>query len=194
MLIPSGRVAPGLPSLGISTRRTGPGRYHRDGFLFPVQVLSPQQAARNRKRLEDYEVQAGHPLQGNMRHKTRLLFTWADELAHNPAILDPVADVIGPDILCWSTSFFIKEADHSGFVSWHQDSTYWGLDPDDVITAWVALTDATPANGYMQLIPGSHRTEQLPHFDTFHRDNLPSRSQEIAIIITSTMSFDRSPT
>jgi len=155
--------------------------YQSDGFLFPVRVLSSRQAAHYRKCLEDYEARAGQPLQGNMRHKTHLLFTWADELAHNPAILDVVADVIGPNVLLWNTNFFIKEADNPGFVSWHQDSTYWGLDPDDVITAWVALTDATPENGYMQFIPGSHKTEQLPHLDTFHRDNLLSRGQEIAV-------------
>jgi ectoine hydroxylase-related dioxygenase (phytanoyl-CoA dioxygenase family) len=39
----------------------------------------------------------------------------------------------------------------------------------------------TPENGYMQFIPGSHKTEQLPHVDTFHRDNLLSRGQEIAV-------------
>jgi len=66
-------------------------------------------------------------------------------------------------------------------VSWHHDSTYWGLDPDDVVTAWVAFTDATPENGYMQFIPGTHKVEQLPHLDTFHRDNLLSRGQEIAV-------------
>ena len=155
--------------------------YHRDGFVFPVPALSAQQAALYRNHLEDYEARAGQPLQGNMRHKTHLLFTWVDELAHNPAILDVVTDIIGPDVLLWNTNFFIKEAANPGFVSWHQDSTYWGLEPDDVITAWVALTDATPDNGYMQFIPGSHKIEQLPHLDTFHRDNLLSRGQEIAV-------------
>ena len=155
--------------------------YHRDGYVFPVRVLSAQQAAHYRKCLEAHEAATGKPLQGNLRHKTHLLFTWADELVHNPAILDAVADVIGPDILCWNTNFFIKEASNPGFVSWHQDSTYWGLDPDDVITAWVAFTDATPENGYMQFIPGTHKVEQLPHLDTFHRDNLLSRGQEIAV-------------
>jgi hypothetical protein len=120
-------------------------------------------------------------IHGNLRHKTHLLFTWADELVHHPAILDAVADVIGPDILCWTTNFFIKEPSSAGFVSWHQDSTYWGLDPADVVTAWVAFTDATPENGYMQFIPGTHTVEQLPHLDTFHRDNLLSRGQEIAV-------------
>ena len=139
------------------------------------------EAASYRERLERHERGTGKPLQGNLRHKTHLLFTWADELVHNERILDAIEDVIGPDILCWTTNFFIKEANNPGFVSWHQDSTYWGLDPDDVVTAWVAFTDVTPANGYMQVIPGSHNVDQLPHVDTFHRDNLLSRGQEIAV-------------
>ncbi|NBP82485.1 phytanoyl-CoA dioxygenase family protein [bacterium] len=157
------------------------GDYHRNGYVFPVRVLSADDASHYRRRLESHEAQAGKPLQGNFRHKTHLLFTWADELVHHPAILDAVEDVIGPDILCWTTNFFIKEASSPGFVSWHQDSTYWGLDPDDVITAWVAFTEVTPDNGCMQFIPGSHKVEQLPHVDTFHRDNLLSRGQEIAV-------------
>jgi ectoine hydroxylase-related dioxygenase (phytanoyl-CoA dioxygenase family) len=100
---------------------------------------------------------------------------------HQPKVLDAVEDVIGPDILCWTTNFFIKEADSPGFVSWHQDSTYWGLEPDDVVTAWVAFTEVTEENGYMQVIPGSHKVDQLPHVDTFHKDNLLSRGQEIAV-------------
>jgi len=155
--------------------------FHRDGCVFPFRVLGPEQAAHYRRCLERHEAIAGEPLQSNLRHKTHLLFTWADELVHNGAILDAVSDVIGPDILCWTTTFFIKERSSPGFVSWHQDSTYWGLDPDDVVTAWVAFTDATPENGYMQFIPGTHKVEQLPHLDTFHRDNLLSRGQEIAV-------------
>src|SRR5476649_1935956 len=156
-------------------------QFQRDGFYFPVPVLSREEAAGYRSCLERHEAETGKPLQGNWRHKTHLLFTWADQLVHHPKILDAVEDVIGPDILCWTTNFFIKEASNPGFVSWHQDATYWGLDPDDVITAWVAFTDATPENGYMQFLPGSHKTDQLPHVDTFHKDNLLSRGQEIAV-------------
>lgn len=156
-------------------------RYQRDGYHFPVPVLGADEAAHYRKCLELHEAGTGAPLQGNLRHKTHLLFTWADALVHHPKILDAVEDVIGPDILCWTTNFFIKEPSNPGFVSWHQDSTYWGLDPDDVITAWVALTDANAENGYMQFLPGSHKIDQLPHVDTFHRDNLLSRGQEIAV-------------
>ncbi len=155
--------------------------YRRDGCVFPIRVLRAEEAGYYRRRLEEHEAVAGAPLQGNLRHKTHLLFTWADELVHHPAILDAVSDVIGPDILCWTTNFFIKEPSSPGFVSWHQDSTYWGLDPADVVTAWVAFTDATPENGYMQFIPRTHTVDQLPHLDTFHRDNLLSRGQEIAV-------------
>ena len=160
--------------------------YRRDGFYSPVRVMSADDARKYRNALEAHEAHAGQPLQGNMRHKTHLLFTWADELVHHPAILDAVEDAIGPDILCWNTNFFIKEAHSPGFVSWHQDSTYWGLNPDEVITAWVAFTDVTPENGYMQVIPGSHKIDQLPHVDTFHKDNLLSRGQEIAVEVDKT--------
>ncbi len=155
--------------------------YHRDGFYAPIRVMSADEAFRYRRALESHESKAGQPLQGNLRHKTHLLFTWADALVHHPKILDAVEDAIGPDILCWTTNFFIKEAHSPGFVSWHQDSTYWGLDPDDVITAWVAFTEVNADNGYMQVIPGSHKIDQLPHVDTFHKDNLLSRGQEIAV-------------
>jgi non-heme Fe2+,alpha-ketoglutarate-dependent halogenase len=164
--------------------------FRRDGCVHPIRVLSPAEAAGYRARLEAYEKGTGAPIHGNLRHKTHLLFTWADELVHHPEILEAVSDVIGPDILCWTTNFFIKEPSSAGFVSWHQDSTYWGLDPADVVTAWVAFTDATPENGYMQYIPGTHTVDQLPHLDTFHRDNLLSRGQEIAVEVDEAHAVD----
>ena len=155
--------------------------YHRDGFHFPVRVLSATEARSYRDRLEAQERALGGPLSGNMRHKVHLLFTWANELARHPRILDAVEDVIGPDILCWSTTFFTKEARSPAYVSWHQDATYWGLSTSDVITAWVAFADAPVASGAMKFWPGSHLRNQLEHRDTFAADNLLSRGQEIAV-------------
>jgi non-heme Fe2+,alpha-ketoglutarate-dependent halogenase len=156
-------------------------RYRRDGFYFPLPVLSHAEARTYRNHLEAHERATGAPLAGNLRHKVHLLFTWANELARHPAVLDAVEDVIGPDILCWSTSFFIKEARSTSFVSWHQDATYWGLSTSDVITAWIALSDVPPASGPMKFWPGSHLRNQLEHRDTFDQDNLLSRGQEIAV-------------
>jgi len=120
-------------------------------------------------------------MQGAVRHKPHLLFTWLNDLIRHPRILDAVEDIIGPDILCWGTSFFIKEKRDASYVSWHQDSTYWGLEPPDIITAWVAFTDSTAANGAMRVIPASHKLDQVPHRDTFAAGNLLSRGQEIMV-------------
>lgn len=156
-------------------------RYRQDGFHFPMRVLSTDEARSYRDRLEETERKLGGPLSGNMRQKPHLLFTWANELAHHPAILDAVEDVIGPDILCWGTTFFTKEAHSPSFVSWHQDATYWGLSTDDVITAWVAFADAPVESGAMRFLPGSHLKKQIAHRDTFAPDNLLTRGQEIAV-------------
>lgn len=156
-------------------------RYHRDGFYFPLRVMSPDRARHYRDCLEAYERAHGGPISSNYRHKVHLLFTWADELIRHPKILDAVEDILGPDILCWTTNFFIKEAGTPDFVSWHQDSTYWGLSSDDVITAWLALSDAPVESGAMKFWPGSHKREQFEHRDTFHEHNLLSRGQELAV-------------
>jgi non-heme Fe2+,alpha-ketoglutarate-dependent halogenase len=155
-------------------------QYREQGYYAPVRVMSRAEADAVRGKLEAFEVRNG-VMAGALRHKSHLLFTWLDELVRHKAILDAVEAVIGPDILCWGSSFFIKEQRNPAFVSWHQDSTYWGLDPADVVTAWVALSDSTAANGAMRVIPGSHRLEQVPHRDTFRSENLLSRGQEIMV-------------
>jgi non-heme Fe2+,alpha-ketoglutarate-dependent halogenase len=154
--------------------------YRDQGYIAPVPALTTAEAAAIRARLEHYEAGADG-LKGPLRHKSHLLFTWLNDLVRHPRILDAVEDVIGPDILCWGTSFFIKNARDPGYVSWHQDSTYWGLEPPDIITAWVALSDSTLANGAMRVIPRTHEIDQVPHRDTFAADNLLSRGQEVMV-------------
>ncbi len=156
-------------------------QYRRDGYVHPIRVMSAGQAAELRQRLEAFEASAGGPLKGDLRHKTHLLFSWLADLVHDQRVVDAIEDLHGPDLLCWSSSFFIKEARSSGYVSWHQDSTYWGLSRPDVVTAWVALTPSTRANGAMEVIPGTHLLDQVPHRDTFAKDNMLSRGQEIMV-------------
>jgi non-heme Fe2+,alpha-ketoglutarate-dependent halogenase len=156
-------------------------QYREQGFLSPIRVISAEAAAEIRARLEVFEAGAGGPLGGDLRHKSHLLFTWLAELIRHDRILDAVEDLYGPDLLCWSTNFFIKEKANPAFVSWHQDSTYWGLSKPDVVSAWIAFTPAHGGNGAMQVIPGSHKADQIPHRDTFDRHNLLTRGQEVAV-------------
>jgi non-haem Fe2+, alpha-ketoglutarate-dependent halogenase len=164
-------------------------QYRRDGFYCPVRVMSPGEALALRGQLEAVEAEHGGRLSGEIRHKPHLLFTWLADLVRHPSILDAVEDVLGPNLLAWSTSFFIKEARDPAYVSWHQDATYWGLSAPDVLTAWVAFTDATVENGAMRMVPGSHDA-QLEHRDTFAPNNLLSRGQEIAVEVDEARGVD----
>ena len=165
-------------------------QFWRDGCVFPVRVMPEAEALEIRRRLETFESENGGPLKGALRHKSHLLFTWLGDLVRNNRIVDAIEDLYGPNLLCWTTNFFIKEADNPAFVSWHQDSTYWGLDKPDVVTAWVALTPSNEANGAMKFIPGSHTRDQIPHRDTFAKNNLLTRGQEVAVEVDESKAVD----
>jgi non-haem Fe2+, alpha-ketoglutarate-dependent halogenase len=157
-------------------------RYHADGFVCPVSALSPTEVRDCRARLEAFEASQGQSLgrlPGQFRAKTHWLFPWLDGIVRHPAVLAAVEDLIGPDLLVYHLTMWIKEPGDDAFVSWHQDGTYFGLDPaDQHVTAWVALTDSLPETGCVMALPGSHRLGQLPH--TTHRvaGNLLSNGQQ----------------
>ncbi|MDH3316416.1 MAG: phytanoyl-CoA dioxygenase family protein [Gammaproteobacteria bacterium] len=155
--------------------------YRGNGFVAPVAALSEEESVKFRRRFEEYE-QANRGWYGLSKgQKLYLLQTWARDLASHPAILDAVEDVLGGDIFLWGLSLFVKDPRDPGYVSWHQDSTYWGLSEPDVVTAWVALSPSNLESGCMKMLPGSHRLEQLPHNDTLAEHNLLTRGQEIAV-------------
>jgi hypothetical protein len=133
--------------------------YRANGFLSPLPALSAVEVARFRSALSATESRLGGSLmtidrkyRGNMH----VLVRWVDEIARHPAILDAVEDLIGPDILLYTSRFFIKEAASDGIAAWHQDCTYFGLRPFDHVTAWVALSNVTPAAGPLEFAAGSH--------------------------------------
>lgn len=156
-------------------------QYRGEGYYFPIDVLDARETAEYRARLEAFEAAQGKPVHGPQRNKSHLLFKWVDDLMRHPRILDAVEDLIGSDLLCWNTIFWIKEANSPSFVSWHQDVRYWGLDTSELVTAWLALSPATEASGCMKVLPGSHRGPVLPHRDEYHDDNMLTRGQEIAV-------------
>ena len=130
--------------------------YKRDGFLFPVTAMSEGEAAAYFDRLEALEERQGGRLSeigGAARFKNHLLLTWVNDLVHHPVILDAVEDLIGPDILCYTSTFFIKEPNSLEVAAWHQDATYFGLRPHDHVTAWLALTESTTEGGCLEFLP-----------------------------------------
>lgn len=154
-------------------------RYQETGLLFPIDVLSAEEVS---DCLEGYETVAkalGGSPKAIQLSQIHLYYRWAWDLGCHPAVLDAVEAVLGPDIMLWSAQVFPKRAHDPGYVSMHQDGTYWGLDGGEVTTAWVALTESTVRNGCMRVVPRSHRSSILPHTDTYATENLLTRGQEV---------------
>ena len=162
-------------------------RYWEDGYLFPIPVITPAEAAAHSKTLEEIErnwLDNGlpQPLNTYKRINAHVVLPIAADLARNPGVLDVVEGILGPDILVYSAEYFIKEPRTTQIVSMHQDLTYWGLGATQgLVTAWIALSPSTPASGCMDFVRGSHKNAILPHEDTFDANNLLSRGQEIRV-------------
>jgi len=154
-------------------------QYGREGYVCPVPVMPAAEAAGLRRRLEAFEATQGGKLEPVQRSRTHLLFKWLDDLIRDARVLDPVEQLIGPDILCWSTIFWIKDAGSKSFVSWHQDNTYWGLSSRNVLTAWFAISEASLEAGCMKVMPRTHAGDTFAHEDTYDSDNMLTRGQSI---------------
>ena len=156
--------------------------YRTDGYLFPLPALAPQEAAAALEALERTEARLGSPLnQGEMKWRgaTHIYLQWANDLVRHPRILDIVEDVIGPDILVYWSTFFIKDADSPAFTAWHQDATYFGLDPLEHVTAWVALSDASREAGCMDVVTQHGKPRQYRHEAKRLEHSINGAGQEI---------------
>lgn len=166
--------------------------YDRDGFVFPIDVLTEAEAREIRDDLEAGEAElADDPARLSMlRSYPSQLLPSFDRLIRHPVLTAAASEILGPDLLVWSSGLFIKEANSPKIVTWHQDLTYWGLDTAEEVTCWVALSPATTESGCMRFVPGSHKLAAVDHVDTFADDNLLSRGQEIAVDVDDSDGVD----
>jgi len=157
--------------------------YQRDGFVFPIDAVEPDQAHSLRLDLEAAEAElADDPERlGLLRSYPDRLLPSFDELVRHPNLVAAAAAVLGEDLVVWSSGLFMKEPNSPHIVSWHQDLTYWGLDEADQTTCWVALSPSTRASGCMKFVAGSHTERLVEHVDTHSDNNLLTRGQEIAV-------------
>ena len=108
------------------------------------------------------------------------------ELAHDPDILDLVADVIGDDIILWGCHVFCKPGGDGLETPWHQDGHYWPIRPLATCTVWVALDPSKRQNGCLRVIPGSHGDRHL------HEHLLEDREDLVLTQRTADDAFDAS--
>ena len=155
--------------------------YDKLGYLFPLCVLDTEEVTRHRADVEDLQKRLGGQPSATDLAQTHLSFRWSYDLALNPRVLDAVEAVLGPDVLVLASSIFAKYAHNPSYISWHQDATYWGLDAGKVTTAWIALSPSTSESGCMRVVPETQKEEIHPHVETYAKDNLLTRGQEIAV-------------
>jgi ectoine hydroxylase-related dioxygenase (phytanoyl-CoA dioxygenase family) len=155
--------------------------FHREGWLAPLRAIDADAAARAVEWLDSYEMRHGVNMNRHLKIKGHLAAPWIVELARNPAILDAVEDLIGPDIMLFGASVFAKAGGDRSFVSWHQDSAYFGLEPHQEVTAWVALTESNETNGALQVLPRTHIGPDLLHSESYAPENMLARGQSLAI-------------
>ena len=154
--------------------------FHEFGYCAPIDIMSEDDARALKLRVEAAEAAYPEDLSPTNRNNTHLAYTCVDEAAHHPVIVGAVSDLIGEDILLYGSVLFFKEPKSTGFVSWHQDATYMGIEPHTFITPWLALTPSNPQLGCIKAIPGSHKDGIRLHHDTFGEDNILTRGQTVA--------------
>ncbi|MGE0714721.1 MAG: phytanoyl-CoA dioxygenase family protein, partial [Alphaproteobacteria bacterium] len=163
-------------------------QFREDGFHHPVRILDDDQVRRFRTALEGFE--ARHPTETRkLKTKAHLLCPWVDEMIRIPRLLDVFEDLIGPDILCWSTAFRVKEADGTTFAGWHQDTVYSPLKPNLTFAA-LALSECRAPQGCLSVIPGTHLGPILPHAESADPTSILARGQYITDAIDTSKAVD----
>src|SRR5213080_4591539 len=166
-----------MPRLLTETQRH---RYLHDGLVFPVPVLSPEQARTYRRACDELEARLGGKPRTVEVRQMHLHFRWAYEAATHPRVLDAVEEVLGPDLLVWATELFAKHPhDPTVAVGWHRDRPYLGFTSGRTVTAWVALSDSTPANVCMRVLP---RSAERPDAGPAARANGGAEPEESALV------------
>jgi Phytanoyl-CoA dioxygenase (PhyH) len=151
--------------------------FHYNGFLFPIPALTPAEIEDCLAGLARLEADLGcRVAEADVKWRSHghAHSPWFNDLIRHPRILDAIEDVIGPDILVWTSTFFIKEPGSKTFAAWHQDGGYFGLDPKASVCAWVALTDASKEAGCMEQLsfrgaPKLHRHEAMALRNSINR-------------------------
>ena len=153
--------------------------YIKSGYYSPINIFNENEIKKINKKLSLVESKVSNKINSELRYKSHLVFPFLAEIVRNQKILDVVETILGPNLLVWGSGFFIKEPLSKTYVSWHQDSNYWGLSNDDVLTAWVAFTESNIKSGCMKIIPSSHKYKIMNHSDLPDKNNLLSRGQTI---------------
>ena len=137
-------------------------RFNEEGYLCPIDILSGDEVDRTRTYFESLmELAQDAGLNSYSINGWQTTCAGLYDLVMDDRILDQVADLVGPNLVCTMTHFFSKQPGDGKQVSWHQDASYWPLTPSKVVTVWLAIDDVDEEMGPMRVIPASHLHGQI---------------------------------
>ncbi len=137
--------------------------FNQFGFVFPLDVFTPEEAEANRAYFDDIIQKAldlGYSGYNVQRWHTCCRGIY--DIITDSRLLDYVEDVLGENLVIRGSHCFCKMPGDEKRVAWHQDASYWPITPSKIVTAWLAIDDVDEENGAMQIIPGSHLKGQIP--------------------------------
>lgn len=162
-------------------------RYSEEGYVIFRDVLDPELLAEANRHV-DWLLERNPDLQPeDLGHELARNDPFWIRLVSDPRLVDIGEMFLGPDLALFATHYICKPPLTGRRVSWHQDGAFWPLEPVEVITLWVAITDSTPENGCLRLVPGSHRS-QLSEMRESSGDNV--LSAEIAVDVDESEAVD----
>lgn len=160
--------------------------FKENGYVGPFDLEAPDLVAAARTLIDEECVVRTSPVYGvPSRRDWHLVARPIYDLCAQPAIVERLASLLGPDILLWRTQMFYKKPG-DGETLWHQDYNFPGpfrvpsIDPPVTITAWIALDDATIENGCVELIAGSHTEGKLETIKDAGTDGIFGRNYRLA--------------
>ena len=157
--------------------------YKSYGYFFPIDAVEINKVDNAAKKLNNIFQNPNKKIKHPWNLQSHLLANWIYDLCISSTLLDAVEKLIGPNILIQSADIFIKPPHGKKHINWHQDANYWGLDPYELVTGWIALTDVYENNGCMNYLPKSHLNNKIDHTETFEENSDLTRGQEINLTI-----------
>jgi ectoine hydroxylase-related dioxygenase (phytanoyl-CoA dioxygenase family) len=134
-------------------------RYNRDGYVVVKKVLDPALIEEMRRHINWLLEKNPHVRPEQLHHTLMVNDPFWVRVVRDDRLLDVAEQFIGPNIALFASHYICKRPRDGQAVLWHQDGSYWPLEPMNVVTLWVAVDHSVVQNGCMKVIPGTHRME-----------------------------------
>lgn len=136
-------------------------RYEHEGYATVKNVIGQETADEIKDHIDWLSKKHPNTRPEAFHHDMLIRDPFIHHLLHQEKILDNVQEIIGPDIALFGAHYIAKKPFSGKPVGWHQDGSYWPLEPMNVVSVWLAGTHSNEKNACMKVIPGTQNKKLL---------------------------------